>query len=131
GNATLIELKPPPNVPQEYPVVFNENGLSNGTSWSVSLDGKTMSSQHPDIVFSKPNGTYSFSLVPPSGYDATPSSGTISVKGIGTTEIILFEVPWITTSTTIHPQARIICLDRHERECNCSQPNDTPYWWEP
>ncbi len=104
GNATLIELKPPPNVPQEYPVVFNENGLSNGTSWSVTLDGKTMSSQHPDIVFSKPNGTYSFSVVPPSGYDATPSSGTISVKGIGTTEIILFQVPWITTSTTIHPK---------------------------
>jgi len=103
GNATLIELKSPPHPPNEYPVVFNENGLTNGTAWSVTLDGTTMSSQQPDIIFSKPNGTYSFSLVPPSGYLATPSSGTISVKGVGATEVILFLVPWTTSSTTIHP----------------------------
>ena len=102
GNATLIELKPPPNAPHEYPVVFNENGLSNGTSWSVTVDGTTLSSLRPDIVFSKSNGTYSFALVPPLGYDATPSSGTISVKGVGSTEMILFRVPWTTTSTVLH-----------------------------
>src|SRR5712691_9036615 len=103
GNATLIELKSPPHPPYEYPVVFNENGLTNGTAWSVTLDGTTISSQQPDIIFSKPNGTYSFSLVPPSGYSPTPSSGTIVVKGVGATEMILFGVPWSTSSTTIHP----------------------------
>src|SRR5712664_4672761 len=101
GNATLIELKPPL---QENPVVFNENGLSNGTSWSVTLDGTTMYSRLPDIIFSKPNGTYSFTIVPPSGYYATPSSGTITVKGPGATETILFRVPWTTTSATLHPK---------------------------
>ena len=101
GNATLIELKPPP---QENPVVFNENGLSNGTSWSVTLDGTTMSSLLPDIIFSKPNGTYSFTIVPPSGYYATPSSGAITVKSPGATETILFRVPWTTTSATLHPK---------------------------
>src|SRR5438552_9279858 len=103
GNATLIELKSPPHPAHEYPVVFNENGLTNGTAWSITLDGITMSSQQPDVIFSKPNGTYSFSLVPPSGYSATPSSGTIVVKGVGATEMILFRVPWTPSSTTIHP----------------------------
>src|SRR2546427_3112143 len=102
GNATLIELKSPPHPAHEYPVVCNENGLTNGTAWSVTLDGAAMSSRQPDIIFSKPNGTYAFSLVPPSGYVATPSSGTISVKGVGATEMILFRVPWSTSSTTIH-----------------------------
>jgi hypothetical protein len=101
GNATLIELKPPPN---EHPVVFNENGMRNGTSWSVTLDGTTMSSQLPDIIFSKPNGTYSFTIVPPSGYNATPSSGTITVTGPGATETILFRVPWTTSTTILHPK---------------------------
>src|SRR2546427_7640510 len=104
GNATLIELKSPPHPAHEYPVVFNENGLSNGTAWSVTLDGTTMSSQQPDIAISKPNCTYSFALFPPSGNVATPSSGTISVKGVGTTEMIQFRVPWTTSSTIIHPQ---------------------------
>jgi len=103
GNATRIELNSPPHPPQEYPVVFNENGLSNATTWSVTLDGTTMSSRQPDIIFSKPNGTYAFSLVPPSGYFATPSSGTVTVNGVGATEMILFRVPWTTSSTTIHP----------------------------
>src|SRR3989454_5149725 len=103
GNATRIELNSPPHPPQEYPVVFNENGLSNATTWSVTLDGTTMSSRQPDIIFSKPNGTYAFYLVPPSGYFATPSSGTVTVNGVGATEMILFRVPWTTSSTTIHP----------------------------
>ena len=105
GNATLILLTYPPHTPHEYPVVFNENGLTNGTAWSVTLDETTMSSKQPDIAFSKPNGMYSFSLVSPSGYVATPSSGTISVKGIGATEMILFRVPWTTASTTIRPKS--------------------------
>jgi hypothetical protein len=103
GDATLIELKSPLHPPHEYPVVFNENGLSNATTWSVTLDGTTMPSQQPDIIFSKPNGTYAFSLVPPSGYSATPSSGTVTVNGVGATEVILYRVPWTTSSTTIHP----------------------------
>src|SRR5712692_2120094 len=104
GNATLIELKSPPNPPHEYPVIFNENGLSNGTAWLVTLDGTTMSSSHPDIVFSKPNGTYSFALVPLFGYTATPASGTITVTGLGATETILFRVPWTTSSAILHPK---------------------------
>src|SRR3989442_4959322 len=105
GNATLIELKSPPHPAHEYPVVFNENGLTNGTAWSVTLDGATMSSRQPDIILSRPNGTYALSLVPPSGYSATPSSGTITVNGLGSTEMILFRVPWSTSSTTIHPRS--------------------------
>ena len=100
GNATLIQMKPPPA--QEYPVVFNENGLGNGTSWSITLDGETSSSQLPDIVFFKPNGTFTFTVNPVPEYAATPSSGRITVAGSEVRQGIDFRIPWTTSSRTIH-----------------------------
>ncbi len=99
GNATLIQLKPPEGA---YPVIFNENGLSNRTSWSVTMNGTTLSSPHPDITFSEPNGSYLFSVSVPPGYDATPSSGTITVNGARVIQSILFKTPWATSSTTVY-----------------------------
>ena len=101
GNASLIEMKQPP--PQEYPVVFNENGLGNETSWSITLDGETRSSKLPDIVFSKPNGTFPFTTNPVPSYVSTPSSGSITVSGAEVREPIRFSIPWTTYSATIHP----------------------------
>ncbi len=99
GNATLIQLKPPAGA---YPVIFNGNGLSNRTSWSVTMNGTTLSSPHPDITFSEPNGSYLFSVNVPPGYDSTPSSGTITVNGARVIQSILFKTPWATSSATIY-----------------------------
>ncbi len=99
GNATTIQLKPPET---QYPVVFNENGLSNAASWSVTVNGTTLTSQRPDIIFSKQNGTYEFVVSAPSGYEASPSSGTFSVTGMAIHRMILFKAAWSTSSATIY-----------------------------
>ena len=100
GNATMIQLRASST---QYPVVFNENGLSNRTSWSITMNGTTLTSEHPAITFSEPNGTYSFTVGAPQGYSESPSSGTINVDGAGTHQAIRFTVPWSTSSVTVHP----------------------------
>ncbi len=102
GNATMIQLKPPT---AQYPVVFNEKGLSNETSWSVTVNGTTLSSQRPDITFFKPNGTYLFTVGAPQGYAVSPSSGAITVRGKSASQIILFSAPWSTSSATVYSTA--------------------------
>ena len=102
GNATVIRLKPPA---AQYPVVFNENGLSNANSWSVTVNMTTLTSQRPDITFSEPNGTYEFVVSAPSGYEASPFSGTITVSGAASYRMILFRTPWTTSSATIYSTA--------------------------
>lgn len=98
GNATTIQLKPPPG---QYPVVFHEYGLSNQTSWSVTLNGTSTSSPLPAIVFSEPDGTYPFAIGSPAGFNASPSSGRIIVRGSAASQKILFKTPWTTITTLV------------------------------
>ncbi len=102
GNATVIQLKPSE---AQYPVVFSEKGLSNATYWSVTVNRTTLTSQRPDITFSEPNGTYEFAVNAPSGYEASPSSGTITVGGEAAYRMILFRARWSTSSATIYSTA--------------------------
>ncbi len=64
-----------------YNVTFTESGLVTGSSWSVTLGGTPLSSTTSTIVFAEPNGSYPFSVTGPSGYFASPSSGTVTVAG--------------------------------------------------
>ena len=107
GNATMVQLKPPPT---QYPVVFNEDGLSNQTSWSVTLNGTTLTSQRPDIVFEEPNGTYLFSVNTPPGFDVSPSLGTVTVDGRGTSQSIRFRTPWTTSTATVDSTGRAVSI---------------------
>ena len=108
GNATMIQLKPPSG---NYPVIFSEDGLGNQTSWSVTLDGATMTSPRPDIVFAKLNGTYSFAIGVPPGFNASPSSGTIIMNGLPTSERIHFRTPWTTSTATVNSSGRNVAIE--------------------
>ena len=107
GNATMIQLKPPSG---HYPVVFSENGLGNQTLWSVTLNGTAVSSSRPDIVFDEPNGTYQFA-VEASGFNVSPSSGTIIVNGSWTSENIQFRTPWMTYIANINAHGRSVTIE--------------------
>ncbi|MFY9717715.1 MAG: thermopsin family protease [Thermoplasmata archaeon] len=73
-----------------YSVTFTESGLPGGTSWSVTLNGDTLTSTGATIVFAEPNGTYGYhvDLVP--GYGPTPSSGSVLVNGAPESVAIAF-----------------------------------------
>jgi hypothetical protein len=74
-----VAVTPPP-----YPVIFREQGLADGTVWSVTTHATThsatVSDEVNDIGFSIPNGSYSYSIGPVPGY-TTQYSGSYRVAG--------------------------------------------------
>ena len=57
---------------------FLEQGLPSGSKWSIFINGAYHNSTYPIISVTLPNGTYSFAVMLPSGYYASPSSGEVS-----------------------------------------------------
>jgi hypothetical protein len=90
-----------PVKPGPYGVTFTETGLPAGTSWLVMLDGVTQTSiPGPNtVVFHEANGTYQYSVQAVSGYYAGPSSGAVTVLGVGVTVNIAFTSIYASTPT--------------------------------
>ena len=76
--------------PVTYTVTFAESGLPTGSLWNVTLGNSTQSTTGSTISFSKPNGTYAFTVGPPPIFIALPSSGSVNVAGANATEPIQF-----------------------------------------
>ena len=73
-----------------YPITIIESGIPNGTSWSATLTGTTfngkyinvtLSSTTNTITFNEPNGTYSYIIHLPSGYQSNNAKGSVNVSG--------------------------------------------------
>jgi hypothetical protein len=78
------------SVPEMYGIAFLEAGLPTGTSWSVTLDGTVGAANIPTLNFLEPNGTYSFTVNPETGFTSSPSSGSITVNGTAVNETVDF-----------------------------------------
>jgi hypothetical protein len=75
-----------------YAVTFIESGLPSGSSWTVSMNITTLTSTGNTITILEPNYTqYRYSIIPPQGYQAVPSSGIIGVSGQNVTVEIEFK----------------------------------------
>ncbi len=73
-------------VSQVWEITFAETGLPKGGTWSVSLNNTTWSlkseSSGSSIVFAGLyNATYSYTVHPPSGYSASPTTGRLVLSG--------------------------------------------------
>jgi len=73
-----------------YPITISENGIPTGTSWSATLTGTTFNGQYINvtlssttntITFNEPNGTYSYTIHLPSGYQSNNAKEPINVSG--------------------------------------------------
>ncbi len=80
-----------------YPITITENGIPNGTSWSATITGMafngqyvniTLSSTTNTITFNEPNGTYSYSIHLPSGYNGNNLKGTVDLVGSSVTSSV-------------------------------------------
>ncbi|MEM4067525.1 MAG: hypothetical protein QXV17_11790 [Candidatus Micrarchaeaceae archaeon] len=102
GNYTLAANFSPSTTTQpsrQYTVTFIESGLPSGTSWSVTFNNVTKSSNFSIITFTNiANGTYSYAIST-SQYNASPSSGSITINNANVTQNITFTT--ITTSRYI------------------------------
>lgn len=88
-NSTWRFPAPPLHSPPTYAVTLSENDLPLGTTWFVTLNGTTQTGTG-NLVFTEPNGTYSFSVGAIAGYSASPSSGAIHVNGTAVSQSIAF-----------------------------------------
>lgn len=73
-----------------YFVNFKESGLLAGSSWTITLNGSSVSSTNNEISYLMRNGSYAWSVSVSSLYDVTPSSGTITVSGSAQTVNVVF-----------------------------------------
>ena len=64
----------------KYLVKFNEQGLINGTAWSVSVNGMTENTTGTQLLFSLPDGNYIYNIST-DGNILQPDNGTLSVNG--------------------------------------------------
>jgi hypothetical protein len=94
GVADHVSIAFSPIPPADYTLTFDESGLPEAATWTVTLSGQTtLSNTAPGpIVFEESNGTYPFTLRPIPGYKASPSSGNVTVDGAPTYEVISFKV---------------------------------------
>lgn len=66
--------------PQSHVVTF-QTTLAPGLSWSVKVGGSRLYSASDLLAFSEKRGNYSYTVFPPKGYSATPSTGAFHVAG--------------------------------------------------
>ncbi len=90
GSIELLGFVISQNTNYNYGVTFTETGLKSGTSWSVTLNDETESSTTQTIVFSEPNGTYSYLIGYVFGNVSSPSSGSLTVSGKPVSVNIIF-----------------------------------------
>jgi YVTN family beta-propeller protein len=90
-SGTISLLAPTTYPPPQYLVTFEEAGLARGTSWSVTLNGTTNTSEAADIGFLETNGRYSFTIVPVPGYLLrSPENGSVPMSGANVTVLVRF-----------------------------------------
>lgn len=65
---------------QNFTLTFTESGLASGSTWSVTIGGKRISSTNQSISMQESAGVYNFTVSSPSGYSSTPSSGKVDVN---------------------------------------------------
>ena len=84
-----------------FSVSFNETGLPSSTSWSVTFNGSQLSSTTSTITFKAQNGNYSYSVTGPTGFAASPASGSVLVSGTSVNVSIAFASTLTRSSTSI------------------------------
>ena len=73
------------SVSETYRVNISEVNLAHGTSWSITLDGSTITTTSPTIFLNESNGEYTFTVRTPIAgstgvqFAASPSAGSYSV----------------------------------------------------
>ncbi len=77
--------------PDSYALTFSEVGLPAGAGWGVLLGPRSNGSTTTSLGFSVSNGTYTYVILAPGGFDATRQSGTIGVNGTNASLNVTFQ----------------------------------------
>jgi len=92
GGNTTVEIVFAPYSPA-YSVYFTVSGVPAGTSWSLTFDGTLYTTTNSTLVIPGVSpGTYAWNVTAPAGYNATPSSGSITVTSSSVSRGIAFSM---------------------------------------
>ena len=83
-NVTFVEVI--------FKVTFVEEGLPDGTNWSISMNGQTNLTSNKTVTFEDFNGTYFYSLGLVQGYYPMSENGTVRIDGSDTVVTIYFSI---------------------------------------
>jgi YVTN family beta-propeller protein len=93
-------------------VTFTETGLPSGANWSVTLNGRRVNSTSPTIVFSEPDGNYSYALGSLGGYKGNPPTGSVIVNGTDRSIAVTFTSTYmVPLSLGILASPSTVCAD--------------------
>lgn len=90
SNIDYYPLVSPWSMPR---AVFTQTGLPQGTDWTVTFNGQSMTSSSASISFDITDASYasySYSVPSVAGYTNTPTSGNVDFTGTGTSTQIAF-----------------------------------------
>lgn len=85
-----------------YKLQIIQSGISQGTHWSATLEGRTfnglnvniiLNSTGSSVVFDVPNGSYNYTISPPLGYSGSHMSGNVLIQGSSATASVFFQAP--------------------------------------
>ncbi len=102
-----------------YQIEFTETGLNAGAEWSVTLNDTTIYSSNSSIIFSEPEGNYSYTIHTPSGYTVSKSNGILIVSSNTMVTITFskaFNLEYILVPILIALIALIIVYQRIKRK---------------
>ncbi|MCL5437557.1 MAG: PEGA domain-containing protein, partial [Candidatus Thermoplasmatota archaeon] len=94
-----------------FSVTLTEYGLPSGTSWSVTLNGKTASYSTASAVFVLQNGTYTFTIGNVSGYSVSPSTLIMTVDGASVSKSISFSIISGYLTGSVNPSTATVSVD--------------------
>ncbi len=86
-----------------YSITFIETGIPSGTLWSVTLDGVVHNSTTNMIIYTEPNGSYTYTITSPiygsAGirYITTDISGAVTVNGANVNQNIPYTTQYYLT----------------------------------
>lgn len=96
-------------VPQTYSITFIAQGLPSGSSWSLTFNGRSVSTTDPVVVLSVPAGSYSYS-VSASGYTLANNTSALNV-GHNTIVLLQFHPSVVKKAVTSPSTSSSLLLD--------------------
>ncbi|MGC8506265.1 MAG: S53 family peptidase [Thermoplasmata archaeon] len=85
GNVTILNNNVSVSIvfDRVYNATFVSRGLQNGTVWGISLSGKIVKTDTSSLLVHLVNGTYKFSVLTLTGYEANMTNGSLTISGKG------------------------------------------------
>jgi hypothetical protein len=84
-----------------FPVRILESGLPSNLTWSLRFSNETEVVSNASAFLTAANGTYTYDVVAPRGYFASPSHGSVSVQALA----VSIPVGFFPAGAGIHPAA--------------------------